>query len=95
MALKTYRIICTPLAYIFVLSFLSCIKSDMPVLNEELSLFAFIISDNNLDSHTDYIEKDLVQGLKDVPLELNYSFTLTVEQKHLFYSICFYLNPAK
>lgn len=68
MALKTYRIICTPLAYIFVLSFLSCIKSDMPVLNEELSLFAFIISDNNLDSHTDYIEKDLVQGLKGCPV---------------------------
>lgn len=47
---------------------LACSKQDTIVINNDLSLLAFIISDNNLDDHTDYIENDLVRGLKGCPV---------------------------
>lgn len=46
----------------------SCLKRDELSLNKDISLFAFIISDNDLDDHTDYIENDFVRGLKGCPV---------------------------
>ena len=46
----------------------SCIERDDLSLSKDLSLFAFIIADNNLDDHAEYIEKDLVNGLKGCPI---------------------------
>ena len=53
--------------YFIMLFISSCAKPDIVSINHEMSLFAFIISDNNLDDHTDYIENDLVNGLKGCP----------------------------
>lgn len=46
----------------------SCTKRDFTLIGNNLSLFVFVISDNNLDDHTDYIEKDLARGLKGCPV---------------------------
>lgn len=54
-------------AFALILFMVSCNKQEMPALNQDMSLFAFIISDNNLDDHTDYVEHDIVQGLKGCP----------------------------
>ena len=51
-------------AFFLTLMF-ACSEREIVVANNDLSLFAFIISDNNLDDHTEYIENDLVRGLKD------------------------------
>ena len=54
---------------IVVLSFLvACNLNEEVPINKDMSLCAFIISDNDLDDHTDYIEKDLVKGLKGCPI---------------------------
>lgn len=47
---------------------LSCTKQEILYLSKDLSLFAFVVADNNLDDHTEYIEKDLVNGLKGCPV---------------------------
>lgn len=56
--------------YIVLIVFflISCIRQTSQTINADMSLFAFIISDNNLDDHTDYIENDLVRGLKGCPV---------------------------
>lgn len=46
----------------------SCVERDELPLNKDMSLFAFIISDNDLDDHTVYIENDFVRGLKGCPV---------------------------
>jgi len=46
----------------------SCMEREKLSLNKDLSLFAFIVSDNDLDDHTDYIENDFVRGLKGCPV---------------------------
>lgn len=51
-----------------IFSLLSCAKQERISLNNDLSLFAFIIADNNLDDHAEYIEKNLVKGLKGCPV---------------------------
>lgn len=56
------------LFFIMMLFISSCAKPDYVSINHDMSLFAFIISDNNLDDHTDYIENDLVNGLKGCPV---------------------------
>lgn len=58
---KTYYIVAFLLVLLMVTS---CAKPPQIITYKKLSVFAFIISDNNLDDHTDYIEKDLVRGLK-------------------------------
>lgn len=50
-----------------IISLISCTKYEDILISKEMSLFAFVISDNNLDNHTDYIEKDLIKGLKGCP----------------------------
>ncbi len=41
----------------------------MPIIvGNDITLVAFIISDNDLDDLTDYIENDFVRGLKDCPV---------------------------
>ncbi len=47
---------------------LSCSKPEKLSLNSGLSIFVFIVADNDLDDHIDYIEKDLVKGLKGCPV---------------------------
>ncbi len=63
--MTSFKIISFCIIYLVIIS---CSKQDRIVINGELSLFAFIISDNNLDDHTDYIEKDIVKGLKGCPV---------------------------
>lgn len=46
----------------------SCSRDNKYVVNGDLSLFAFVISDNNLDDHTEYVENDLVKGLRNCPI---------------------------
>lgn len=46
----------------------ACTKYAQIAVNKDMSLFVFIISDNNLDDYTDYIENDLVRGLKGCPV---------------------------
>lgn len=43
---------------------LSCTKQDIMSFNKDLSLFAFVISDNDLDDYSEFIEQDMVKGLK-------------------------------
>lgn len=62
---KTYYIVAFLLVLLMVTS---CAKPPKIITYKKLSVFAFIISDNNLDDHTDYIEKDLVRGLKGCPV---------------------------
>jgi len=38
------------------------------IFGHEMTLAAFVISDNDLDDHTDYIENDFVRGLKGCPV---------------------------
>ena len=47
---------------------LSCSKQREMVISTENTLCAFIISDNNLDDHTKYVESDFVLGLKGCPI---------------------------
>ena len=55
--------------HLFVSFFLlSCAKQEKISLSKDLSLFAFVIADNNLDDHAEYIEGDLVRGLKGCPV---------------------------
>lgn len=48
--------------------FLSCDRDFEVTASGGLSLFAFLVADNDLDDHADYIEKDLVRGLKGCPV---------------------------
>lgn len=52
----------------FVFSFLSCNRYEAITLSKDLSLFAFVVADNDLDDHAGYIENDLVNGLKGCPV---------------------------
>lgn len=45
----------------------SCVKHDAKKTNKDMSLFVYILSDNDLDDHADYIESDMVKGLKGCP----------------------------
>jgi len=56
------------LLFFLVITLFSCSKQSLPTINKDISLFVFIISDNNLDDHSDYIEKDFVHGLKGCPV---------------------------
>lgn len=47
--------------------FLSCDRDFEVTASGGMSLFAFLVADNDLDDHADYIEKDLVRGLKGCP----------------------------
>lgn len=51
-----------------LMNIFACTKPVQISINKDLSLFAFIISDNNLDDHTEYIEADMVKGLKGCPV---------------------------
>lgn len=57
--------------YIMVSLFLFCMGCRNEEYNSsiiDISFFSFIVSDNDLDDHTDYIEKDFVKGLKGCPI---------------------------
>lgn len=55
--------------FLIVLCSSACTKQVHCYTNSDnISLCAFIISDNDLDDHTDYIENDFVRGLKDCPV---------------------------
>lgn len=56
------------LPFFLVITLCSCSKQSLPTINKDISLFVFIISDNNLDDYSDYIEKDFVHGLKGCPV---------------------------
>jgi|GEM_PF-634757 len=59
---------CQLLLTFSLLAVLACERQKPTITSEDLSLFAFIISDNDLDDHTDYLEKDMVKGLKGCPV---------------------------
>ena len=58
----------TILFAIAALLFISCTTDDDTLPNQEMSIMAFIVADNDLDDHALYIEKDLISGLKSCPL---------------------------
>ncbi|MCQ2065100.1 MAG: clostripain-related cysteine peptidase [Bacteroidaceae bacterium] len=45
----------------------SCNLNKDVSINKDMSLFAFVISDNDLDDHSDYIEHDFAEGLRGCP----------------------------
>lgn len=47
---------------------MGCTKKEDHSVGMDISFFAFVVSDNDLDDHTDYIEKDLARGLKGCPV---------------------------
>lgn len=57
-----------PLLLLLFVILCSCTKQSLQTVNKDISLFVFIISDNNLDDYSDYIEKDFVYGLKGCPV---------------------------
>ena len=46
----------------------SCNTNESIGNSKQLSLFAFVISDNNLDEYAKYVEQDLVAGLRKCPI---------------------------
>lgn len=51
-----------------LVSLFACKRQSTKIISQDLSLFAFVISDNDLDDHTDFIEKDMIKGLKGCPI---------------------------
>ena len=47
---------------------LSCKKLETVTMSKDLSMFAFILADNDLDDHAEYIEYDLIRGLRECPV---------------------------
>lgn len=46
---------------------LSCDRERTDTVSNGMSLFAFVVADNDLDDHADYIENDMLNGLKGCP----------------------------
>lgn len=54
-------------AVVAVLTLSSCAKEETLTMSKDLSLCAFILADNDLDDNVEYIEWDLVKGLRSCP----------------------------
>lgn len=55
------------LSLLIIIQLTSCTKESLHI-NNDLSLFAFVVADNNLDEYADYVERDLINGLKNCPI---------------------------
>lgn len=74
---------------------LSCSKQEKLLLSKDLSLYAFIISDNDLDEYTDYIEQDIVKGLKGCPVGSELFLYIDRYKKAPILKHLFLLNSGK
>lgn len=77
------------------LSCIACDKQESLSLSRDLSLFAFIIADNDLDDHSEYIEHDLVNGLKGCPVGTELFLYLDRQNKQPLLRHFFLLESGK
>lgn len=68
MQMKIKRKFFYTLIFGFLYLFIACTKQLTMIVGDEITLVAIVISDNDLDDHTDFIENDFLCGLKGCPV---------------------------